>query len=58
MGKNVAEIRDLNWSYRDKPLFTNLSATFPSEAFISIVGPNGSGKTTLLRHFLKILPPP
>ena len=34
MGKNVAEIRDLNWSYRDKPLFTNLSATFPSEAFI------------------------
>lgn len=57
MGKNVAKIRELNWSYRDKPLFTNLSTTFPGEAFISIVGPNGSGKTTLLRHFLKILPP-
>lgn len=57
MGKNVAEIKNLNWSYRGKPLFTNLSTTFPSEAFISIVGPNGSGKTTLLRHFLRILPP-
>ena len=31
MGKNVAEIKNLNWSYRGKPLFTNLSATF-SEA--------------------------
>ncbi|MDD2296693.1 MAG: ABC transporter ATP-binding protein [Sphaerochaetaceae bacterium] len=54
----VGSIRNLNWSYRDKPLFTNVSTDFPSGAFISIIGPNGSGKTTLLRHFLRILPSP
>lgn len=54
----VGSIRNLNWSYRDKPLFTNISTDFPSGAFISIIGPNGSGKTTLLRHFLRILPSP
>ncbi|MFA5468156.1 MAG: ABC transporter ATP-binding protein [Sphaerochaetaceae bacterium] len=57
MEKNVATIENLNWSYRNKPLFTNLSTAFPKDAFISIIGPNGSGKTTLLRHFLRILPP-
>ncbi len=51
----AAEVTGLNWAYRAKPLFRNLSITFPSDAFITIAGPNGSGKTTLLRHMLGML---
>lgn len=54
---NAASIRDLQWSYRNKPLFRNLHTDLPHDSFISIIGPNGSGKTTLLRHLLGILEP-
>lgn len=53
----AAEVRHLDWSYRNKPLFRNLQTKLPQDAFISIVGPNGSGKTTLLRHLLGHLEP-
>ncbi len=51
----VGQIKNLNWAYRNKPLFENLEIDLPKGVFISIIGPNGSGKTTLLRHLLRLL---
>jgi len=58
MKQPVISVQHLDWSYRDKPLFSSLDAEFPQASFISIVGPNGCGKTTLLRHILRLLPVP
>ncbi len=50
-GKQIAEVKNLSFSYPDKPkdlLFHNLSFPINREDRIGIIGKNGKGKSTLL----------
>jgi phospholipid/cholesterol/gamma-HCH transport system ATP-binding protein len=46
---NLVEIRDLQFSYGDRPILSNLSMDFPRGKLIAVMGGSGSGKTTVLR---------
>jgi phospholipid/cholesterol/gamma-HCH transport system ATP-binding protein len=46
---NLVEIRDLHFSYGDRPILQNLSMDFPRGKLIAVMGGSGSGKTTVLR---------
>jgi phospholipid/cholesterol/gamma-HCH transport system ATP-binding protein len=46
---NLVEIRDLHFSYGDRPILLNLSMDFPRGKLIAVMGGSGSGKTTVLR---------
>jgi phospholipid/cholesterol/gamma-HCH transport system ATP-binding protein len=46
---NLVEIRDLHFSYGDRPILANLSMDFPRGKLIAVMGGSGSGKTTVLR---------
>ena len=46
---NLVEIRDLHFSYGDRPVLQNLSMDFPRGKLIAVMGGSGSGKTTVLR---------
>lgn len=48
-------INNLNFSYGQKKIISNLSFSIPSGAFLSIVGKNGTGKSTLIKCILKTL---
>ena len=51
------EVRDLSFSYGDRPLLDRVSfVVSPGEA-VSIVGANGAGKTTLLKVLATLIPP-
>lgn len=51
-------INNLNFSYGQKKIISNLSFSIPSGAFLSIVGKNGTGKSTLIKCILKTLKMP
>lgn len=51
-GKIVLDIEDLNKSFGDKNLFSNLSFSLFYKDRLCIMGDNGSGKTTLLKLIL------
>jgi phospholipid/cholesterol/gamma-HCH transport system ATP-binding protein len=46
---NIVEIRDLEFSYGDRPILSGLNMGFPLGKVISVMGGSGSGKTTILR---------
>jgi ABC transport system ATP-binding/permease protein len=48
-GKLVIEAENIHFSYEDKVLVNDFSATIQRGDKVGIIGPNGSGKTTLLR---------
>jgi len=56
INKGILEIRNLSKSFvvDNNPLqvLNNINLTFPSGAFVSIIGSSGCGKTTLLRIML------
>jgi phospholipid/cholesterol/gamma-HCH transport system ATP-binding protein len=45
----LVEIRDLHFSYVDRPILTGLNMSFPRGKVIAVMGGSGSGKTTILR---------
>jgi phospholipid/cholesterol/gamma-HCH transport system ATP-binding protein len=47
--ENIVEVRNVAFSYRDRPIFRNLDLTIPRGRVVGIMGASGSGKTTLLR---------
>ena len=49
-------LRDVCFSYGDKPLFAGLDAEIPAGKITAIVGPSGSGKTTLLNLIDRLYP--
>ena len=51
-GKLVVEAEDVNFSYGNLPVISNLSTVIMKGDRVGILGPNGSGKTTLLRLLL------
>jgi phospholipid/cholesterol/gamma-HCH transport system ATP-binding protein len=46
---NLVEIRDLHFSYGDRPILQNLRMDFPRGKLIAVMGGSGCGKTTVLR---------
>lgn len=54
---NLVEIRGLNFSRGERPIFTDVSLTVPRGKVTAIMGPSGIGKTTLLRLIGGQIPP-
>jgi phospholipid/cholesterol/gamma-HCH transport system ATP-binding protein len=46
---NLVEIRDLQFSYDERPILSGLTMDFPRRKVIAVMGGSGSGKTTILR---------
>lgn len=46
---NLVEIRNLKFSYGDRPILADLQMDFPRGKVIAVMGGSGSGKTTILR---------
>jgi phospholipid/cholesterol/gamma-HCH transport system ATP-binding protein len=46
---NLVEIRNLQFSYGDRPILSDLHMDFPRGKVIAVMGGSGSGKTTILR---------
>lgn len=51
------DIKNIDFSYGDKPLIQDLSTTIEKGKITTIIGPNGSGKSTLLNLIIKQLLP-
>ena len=51
-GKLVVKAEDVDFSYGNRPVISNLSTVIMKGDRVGILGPNGSGKTTLLRLLL------
>lgn len=56
-GMLVTEVKDVSFSYDERPIFENFSTSIMRGDKIGIIGPNGAGKTTLLRVLLGKLQP-
>ena len=56
-GNEVLNVKDLAFSYSQKPLFENLSFLIKKNERVFIVGPNGCGKSTLIKLLLGKLSP-
>ena len=50
---NIVEIKNLNFSYKDKVIFENLNLNIKKNSFTTILGSNGSGKSTLAKLIIK-----
>lgn len=48
-------IKDLNFSYENSPVLSDISFSVGENSFFVIIGPNGSGKSTLLKVLAGIL---
>lgn len=46
---NLVEIRNLTFSYGERPILSGLTMDFPRGKVIAVMGGSGSGKTTILR---------
>ena len=51
------EVKNLSFSYGDRPVLHDISFSVEKGEFLSILGPNGVGKSTLLKCFNHILKP-
>ncbi len=51
------QIHDVNFSYGDHVIFSNLSLLLPENGFVLLLGPSGCGKTTFLSLLNKTLLP-
>ena len=49
------EVKNLSFSYNDRPVLHDISFTVEKGEFLSILGPNGVGKSTLFRCMLGLL---
>ena len=49
------EVKNLSFSYGDRPVLQDISFSVDQGEFISILGPNGVGKSTLFRCMLGLL---
>ncbi len=52
---NIISINNLNFRYKEKQIFDNLSLSIEEGSWVTIAGPNGSGKTTLVKILAGII---
>ncbi|MDH3336502.1 MAG: ATP-binding cassette domain-containing protein [Gammaproteobacteria bacterium] len=57
MPDNLIEVRDVDFSRGDRPIFSNLNLTIERGDVTAIMGPSGTGKTTLLQLITRQLSP-
>ena len=50
-------MQNVDFSYRERSVFTNLSLQLSGSGIYALIGPSGSGKTTLLRLLLGLIKP-
>ncbi|MEA3408590.1 MAG: ATP-binding cassette domain-containing protein [Chloroflexota bacterium] len=50
-GKPLLEIRDVAFSFQEKPILRGVNFALHEGECLALVGANGSGKTTLIKHF-------
>jgi len=55
--ENLIEVRDLDFSRGNRPIFKNLNLTIQRGKVTAIMGPSGTGKTTLLQLITRQLDP-
>lgn len=53
----MISLQDVDFSFRDRPLFRNLNLRIEKGEFVALLGPSGSGKSTLLRLMAGLLEP-
>ena len=53
----MIEIRNLDFSYKKTPVFSNINLSFPQGAIYGLLGENGVGKTTMLKLICGLLRP-
>ena len=56
-GKLVAELKNVSFSWQDKPIIKDFTCTIIRGDKIGLIGPNGIGKSTLLKLILGDLEP-
>ncbi len=56
-GALVADVKDISFSYDDRPIVEHFSTTIMRGDKVGIIGPNGAGKTTLLKLILGQIEP-
>lgn len=52
---SIIKIERLNFKYKDKQVFNDLTLNIERGSFVSIIGPNGSGKSTLIKILTGLL---
>ena len=57
LSENLIEVRDLDFSRGNRPIFKNLNLTIQRGKVTAIMGPSGTGKTTLLQLITRQLNP-
>jgi cobalt/nickel transport system ATP-binding protein len=57
MTEPLISLKNINFSYSPKPLFTNLNLEVSTGQRLAISGPNGCGKTTILHLIVGLLTP-
>ena len=53
----MIEIKDLSFSYKKTPVFSDINLNFPQGGIYGLLGENGVGKTTLLKIICGLLRP-
>lgn len=55
--EKIIEIKNLNFSYNEKPILNNVNLKIEKNNFIGIDGPSGSGKSTFINLILGLISP-
>ena len=55
--KKGIEIKNVSFSYKNEPIFKDLTLSIPAGQFSCILGPSGEGKTTLVDLIIGLLRP-
>ena len=55
-GKNMIKIENLNVTYNQSPVLSDINLEINGPAIVGIIGPNGAGKSTLIKAVLNIIP--
>lgn len=55
MNNEIIKIKNLNVSYDEKLVLSNVNLTIPYNVRCAIIGPNGAGKSTLIKALLNLI---